>query len=499
MNGSGATSARVADGGSGKVVGALAIVGVPYILLQALAPTAIPAISDEFGVSVGAATWLLTAYLISASVMTPLAGRIGDLVGKRRVLLVVLLTLATGTVVSAAAPDLPVLILGRLLQGAGAAAFPLAYGLIRETLPADRVPGGIGVVASTFGIGGFIGISLAGPLIDLITYHGLFLFCGAIAVIAAAAVFFFVPPDSDRKPLHIPLSGAVWMTLALTTILLPLGNGNDWGWLSPQVLALFAFGALATTIWIRSELRAEQPLVDMRVLAVRPVWTANLATVLLGFGMFAGFVFYPQLMVAHGPGGFGLGISLAETGLLFLPSSCGSIISARVSSRFYHRVGGRRLIAAGMASTAFSIAMIGVLNTVMDSHFWTFLIFGFTSGLGTGTSLASLTTYLLESVPSSHTAVVTGINSIARTAGGAVGSQAAAAMIAIGATSVTETITPTGLVVGTLTASAVVFSGVFVMLRIAPEASRQLSDDELDSAPEPIPMLAPEEKDVAAR
>jgi MFS family permease len=477
-------------GGRGNlVVATLAIVGLPYLLLQSLAPTAIPAVSDEFGVSISAATWLLTGLLISASVMTPLVGRIGDLVGKRRVLVIVLWTAAAGTAVTAAAPNLPILILGRVIQGVSASAFPLAYGLIRDTQPPDRVPGGIGLIAASFGIGGFVGVTVAGPAIEAISYHGLFLAIGGIAVLAAVAVTLFVPHDPPAQPLHVHGRSVGWMTVALVALLLPLGNGNSWGWFSPAVLGLIALGAGAAYAWVRSELRADEPLVDMRVLAQRPVWTANLATLMLGFGMYATFVLYPQMMVADGPGGFGLGVSLSTTGFLFIPSSIGAILSARVAGRTYHRLGGRALTMVGMGVAAGSYLAIGVLETALSSSVWPLIVFGFTSGLGIGAALAAVTTYLLESVASSATGVVTGINSIARTTGGAIGSQVAAALVALGAVG-SVAVTSRGFLVGSLVATGVVAAAALVVL-LAPSPKRHMSATEAQSAPEPIPTLEP--------
>jgi MFS family permease len=279
------------------------------------------------------------------------------------------------------------------------------------------------------------------------------------------------------------------MTLALVCLLLPLGNGNDWGWLSPAVLGLFALGILAGYAWVRSELHADEPLVDMRILARRPVWTANLATLMLGFGMYATFVLYPQMMVADGPGGFGLGVSLSTTGFLFIPSSVGAFLSARVAGRAYHRLGGKALTMAGMGVAAGSYLAIGILETALSSSIWPLIVFGFTSGLGVGAALAAVTTYLLESVSSSATGVVTGINSIARTTGGAVGSQVAAALVALGAAG-SVAVTSTGFLVGSLVATGVVGAGLFVVL-MAPAPPRRIAALEGEGAAEPIPTIEP--------
>ena len=153
--------------------------------------------------------------------------------------MIVLLMLAFGTLISAIASSLWLMILGRVIQGASASAFPLAYGLIRDTQPPDRVPGGIGLIAASFGIGGFVGVTVAGPAIEAISYHGLFLAIGGIAVLAALAVTLFVPHDPPAQPLRIHGRSVGWMTVALVALLLPLGNGNSWGWFSPAVLGLF--------------------------------------------------------------------------------------------------------------------------------------------------------------------------------------------------------------------------------------------------------------------
>src|SRR5882762_10494553 len=140
------------------ILAVLSLGGISYALLQSLVIPALPQIQAQLHTSESAVGWVLTAYLMSASVATPIIGRLGDMYGKERLLMIVLLMLALGTLISAIASSLPLMILGRVIQGAGGGIFPLAFSIIRDELPTNRVPGAIGLVSSLLGIGGGAGV-----------------------------------------------------------------------------------------------------------------------------------------------------------------------------------------------------------------------------------------------------------------------------------------------------------------------------------------------------
>ena len=134
-----------------------------FALSQTVVSPALPEIQREYGADPASAAWILTGYLLAASVATPIVGKLGDLFGRGRVLTVVLLIFAAGSAVCALAPSLGVLVAGRVIQGVGGGIFPLAFGIIRETFPPERVATAIGGISATFGIGGGVGLGDRGP------------------------------------------------------------------------------------------------------------------------------------------------------------------------------------------------------------------------------------------------------------------------------------------------------------------------------------------------
>ena len=169
----------------GVVLAILALAGSGYAMLQSLVVPALPTLQKELDTSPTGVAWIFTTYLLAASVATPIAGRVGDMFGKKRTLLVVLTGLAGGTLLAALATTLPVLILARTIQGVGGAVFPLAFGIIRDEFPRERVPGSIGLISGLLGIGGGLGIVLAGPILAHLDYHWLFWIPFAVIVVTA--------------------------------------------------------------------------------------------------------------------------------------------------------------------------------------------------------------------------------------------------------------------------------------------------------------------------
>jgi MFS family permease len=165
-------------------------------------------------------TWVFTAYLLSASVATPIAGRLGDMVGKRRVLLIVLSALATGTIICGAATSIELLIFGRVLQGLGAGVYPLAFGIVRDEFPAEKGATGIALMAAILGVGGGLGIVLAGPIVENFSYHWLFWFPLIGIAVSLIATIAIVPESRVRAPGQVNLLGAALLSGWLVALLM---------------------------------------------------------------------------------------------------------------------------------------------------------------------------------------------------------------------------------------------------------------------------------------
>src|ERR671916_2606774 len=253
-----------------RVLAVLLLAGVSFALSQTMVIPALPAFAGDFGASPAAVSWVLTGYLLSASVATPIAGKLGDLFGKGRVLTGVLVLFSTGSAVCALADSIEVVIAGRVIQGVAGGVFPLSFGIIRDTFPPDRVAGGIGLMSAMFGIGGGIGLPLSGVVVDNFDLSWLF-WIGLIALPAALAARLVVPPSPARARTRVDWAGAALLSGALVCVLLGVTEANDWGWASGRTLGLIAAGLALAVVWLRLEARVQDPLIDLRVLRRRAV------------------------------------------------------------------------------------------------------------------------------------------------------------------------------------------------------------------------------------
>jgi EmrB/QacA subfamily drug resistance transporter len=409
----------------GLTLAVLAVAGLSFALLQTMVAPALPAIQHEYGASTPAVTWVLTIYLLTASIFTPVLGRLGDMFGKERLLVIVLLVLGAGTLIAALSTSLPMLIAGRAVQGAGGAIFPLSFGIIRDEFPREKVGSGIGLISATFGVGGGAGLVLSGVIVDHLHYTWIFWL--SLVVIAAAVVctHFFVPESPVKTPAKIDWGGAALMSLGLSAVLLAVSQGNSWGWGSARVLGLVAGGAIVLAVWARFELRVPQPLVDMRMMRLRGVWTTNVTALMVGFGMFGSFLLVPQFVEMPPAAGFGFGASVTEAGLYLLPSAAVMLVAGPLAGWLGNRLGSRTPLLIGIALVAVGFVQLAVLH---DEH-WHVFLNSVLTGAGIGLAFASMATLIVDAVPQTQTGVATGMNTIMRSIGGALGAQIAASIV----------------------------------------------------------------------
>jgi EmrB/QacA subfamily drug resistance transporter len=403
----------------------LAAGAVAYALLQSMVAPALLEIQHDLGTTTSGVAWVLTAYLLSASVITPIAGRLGDMFGKKRVLVIILFTLAVGTAVSGIATTLPVMILGRVIQGAGGAIFPLAFSIIRDEFPPLRVPQGIALISAILAIGGGLGIVLAGPIVEHFSYHWLFWFPLIAVLVAAIGTVIYVPESPIRAEGRVDWIGALLLAGWLIALLVGVSQGSVWGWTSARVLGLFCSAVVLLAVWIRAEMRIRQPLVDMKMMRLRGVWTTNLAAFVFGFGMYSSFVLVPEFVEQSTSTGYGFGASITQAGLYMLPATVAMMIAGPISGRLSSTVGSRvPLIAGSIVSTA-----AYTLLAFAHSNGWQIYLAMAAMGFGIGLAFASMANLIVEAVPAWQTGVATGMNTIVRTVGGAIGTQIAAGIV----------------------------------------------------------------------
>ena len=408
------------------VLAVLCLAGMAYSVLSSAVVPALPTIQHALGASETGVAWLLTGYLLSASVATSILGRLGDMYGKEKLLLVTLVILAGGVLVDALSNSLGLLILGRVIQGAGGGIFPLAMGIVRDEFPRERVPGGIGLLSAVLGIGGGIGIVLAGVIVENLDYHWLFWIPLIVIALSALMIWRVVPESPVCQPGAINWLSGVLMCVGITLALLAISETTTWGWGSPKALGLLAAGLLICGIWVFAELRAAEPLVDMKMMALRGVWTTNLAAFLLGAGMYSSFIVIPQFAQLPTSTGFGFGVSVVTSGLYLLPSTIGMFVFGMLAGRISARFGPRASLIAGTAITAVAFLVLVLAHGAPID----FLISALLMGTGIGLAFAAMGNLIIAAVPPEQSGVATGMNTVTRTLGGALGGQLSATFIA---------------------------------------------------------------------
>jgi MFS family permease len=395
-------------------------------MLSSSVVPALPTLQHSLHTSETGVTWLLTAYLLSASVGTAILGRLGDMYGKERLLLVTLVILAAGTLLAAVSSSLGVMIVARFIQGASGGVFPLAFGIVRDEFPREKVAGSIGLLSAILGAGAGVGIVLSGVIVEHLNYHWLFWIPLVATIIAAVATWRFIPESPIRVPGRINWLAAAMMTVGISTVLLAISQTTKWGWGSTKTLGLILLGVLVSIVWIAVEVRSRNPLIDMTMMRIRGVWTTNLAAFLLGAGMYASFIVLPQIAQLPKSTGFGFGSSVVVSGLYLLPSTIGTTIFGLYAGRIAQRFGSRAALISGTAFTTASFALLAVAH----SHPYDLLIAAGLLGVGIGLAFSALGNLIVQAVSSSQTGVASGMNTVMRTLGGALGGQLSATFIA---------------------------------------------------------------------
>ncbi|HWH25401.1 MAG TPA: MFS transporter [Pseudolysinimonas sp.] len=397
-----------------------------FTTLQSLLVPVLSEIQSELRTTPAGVTWTLTAWFLTAAVATPLLGRIGDMFGKRRMLLLATVAVAAGSLTAVLAPTIEVLLLARVIQGLGGAIYPLAFGIVRDTFPAARVPGRIGILSAIIAVASGLGIVLAGPLSDILGWRGLFLVPLALVAIGGVLTVLFVPESVSRSGGRVNIPAALLLGGWLVALLLPLSNGAEWGWSSPAVIALFAAAAVLLVAWIVVELRSRQPLIDVRMMRASTVWTTNAAGLFIGATMYGVFSFFPGFVQAPPSSGFGFGASVSESGLLMLPMLAMMAVGGFLNGPLSKIISLRTQFASSSALIGLATISIALVHTAA----WQVSIAAGVFGVGLGLAVAAMPSLIMQGVPASQTGVATGMNANFRTIGSAVGTSLMAAIIA---------------------------------------------------------------------
>lgn len=384
------------------------------------------------GSELSSTTWVLTAYMISAAVATPVVGRAGDRFGTTRMLVLSLAALALGSLLAALAPTIETLIASRALQGVGGGIIPLTFTLLRQNLPGKAGIGAIGSAAAVLALGNGLGLVVVGPMIENLGYSSIFLVPMALAAGAAVASIVYIPRSPASTPSPLRPGASLLLAAWLVAVLMAVAQGPRWGWSSPTTLALLIVGTLGGLAWTWSELRSPHPVIDLRMLCSPAIGAANASAVLFGFAMYPFFFLTPAVLQAPTSTPYGHGLSVSQTGLILVSETVASFAGSALAGSLAARWGWRPLLVAGCALSAFGLAGLGLHH----SSVLPVVLYGAVLGIALGFAFSAITGVVLDGAPAHQAGAATGANALLRTLAGAVG--------VAGTTSILASATPPG-------------------------------------------------------
>ncbi|MFF4120052.1 MFS transporter [Streptomyces sp. NPDC001714] len=421
-----AGSARPVRPNPNAVVAVLALSGITVSLMQTLVIPIVPELPKYLDASASNAAWAVTATLLAAAVATPVAGRLGDMFGKRLMLLVSLVLLVSGSVVAALSDTLVPMIVGRALQGLAAAVVPLGISIMRDELPPERLAGSTALMSASLGVGGALGLPAAAFIADHYDWHVLFWTSAALGVVAFALVMLLVPESKVRSGGRFDAVGAMGLAVGLVSLLLAVSKGADWGWASGTTLGLFALAVVVLLAWGFFELRTAQPLVDLRTTVRRQVLFTNLASIAFGFSMFAMSLVIPQLLQLPTQTGYGLGRSMLTVGLVMAPQGLVMMAFAPLSAAITKARGPKVTLMIGAVIVAAGYG----LNIVLMSEVWHLILVSCVIGAGVGFAYGAMPALIMGAVAASETAAANSLNTLMRSIGTSVASALAGVILA---------------------------------------------------------------------
>ncbi|EIV95302.1 MFS transporter [Frankia sp. QA3] len=399
----------------GLMIGALATAGVVVSVMHTLVVPLISDLPELLHSSASNTAWVVTATLLGAAVSTPIVGRLGDMYGKKRMMMVSLMVLIVGSVVCALSTALLPMVAGRALQGLATGLIPLGISVMRDELPPEKLGSALGLMSSSLGIGGALGVPLSAIIAQQVNWHVLFWGAAGLAVLTLFVIWKVVPesPVGDKTHGRFDFVGALGMSAGVLCLLLVISKGSDWGWTKGTTLGLGVAAVVILLVWGFWELRTPSPLVDLRISARRQVLMTNLTSVIIGFAMYGMSLIIPQLLQAPKGTGYGFGQSMIVAGLCFAPFGLVMMLASPVTARLSAAFGSKVTLMLGAATIAVGYG----LGLVLMSEVWEIIFLACIIGLGVALAYASMPALIMAAVPPTETAAANGLNTLMRSLG----------------------------------------------------------------------------------
>jgi MFS family permease len=394
----------------------LAVVGLGALVVSLAQTLLIPVIAElpqKLHTDTATVNWLLTATLLAGAVAIPFMGRLADMWGKRLMLLVAIGAMVAGSLITALSDNVGVLIAGRVIQGIAGAAIPLGISLLSTLLPKKRRASAIATISAMLGVGGALGLPFAGLIAEHGDFHTLFWITAVGAAVAFVGILLFIPESHDREGGRVDILGAVLLAGGLVTLLLPLSEGSDWGWGSARVIWLFVAAAVLFAAFGLWEARHSSPLVDLSSLGRRPILLTNIASMFIGFALFASLIGTATYVEMPKETGYGFASSTLTAGLTMLPSGLAMLVFAPIAARLINSIGAHRTLSIG----AFIVAAGWVLRIFVHADLTQVVIGSTVVGIGTGIGYAAMPALIGANTPHNELASANSVNTVVRTLG----------------------------------------------------------------------------------
>lgn len=406
----------------------LAVIGGVALVVSLSQTVLIPVLGElprELDASTAQVSWLLTSTMLVSAVSVPVVCRLGDMYGRRRLLMLALVALMMGSGLAAASSGLSWLLVGRSVQGLGMAAVPLGISLLSEHLPRRRLAAGATVVSAMLGLGGAIGLPVAGLIAERADFRTLFLLPLVGGGLALAGVLRLVPESRHRTSGRVDWLGAFLLTLALTSFFLALTQSASWGWTDVRAGGLLGASGLLLLVFVRSQRSVAVPIVDLQALRRRPVPLISLTSLLFGFSLFAMMISTANFVQAPSRVGYGFDTSLMVGGLALVPAGLIMLLVAPLLSRLIAAAGASRTLAMG----AFLVAAGWGARVVATDALWQVVLCSAVLGLGAGTGIAAVPPLLRQFVAVERLGAALGLNALFQTVGTCVASALGAVIL----------------------------------------------------------------------
>jgi MFS family permease len=404
------------------------LVGVTLVvaIISSLGAPLLPDVATDLRVSLPSAQWSLTGALIAGAIAAPVLGRLGDGRNRRRAMLGALLVVTLGGVVAGLATSLPLLILGRVMQGCGLGLAPIAMAAARDHLDGEHSRRTIALLSVSGATGLGAGYPISGLIAQQVDLHAAFFFGAILSGAALLAAYLVIPSNEDGNEVSLDVIGAVVGAVAIVALMVGIGQGYEWGWTSAATIGCFVLAIAVGAGWVFHQLHIAEPLVDLTQLRHRAVLGADLSSTLLGISLYMFLTVITEFVQTPSSEGFGFGASTLVAGLCLVPFSVASLVGSRLMSATLRRSGSRVALAIG--GTA--IVAAGVFFALVHGALWQACVMMALLGIGFGFTFAAIPGLITRSVPPSEVGSAMGFYQVVRSIGFSAGSALVASILA---------------------------------------------------------------------